>query len=91
VGGLVDSEDRAGSECDQELERCADAPTIVSVVGENSVDDLLTRTEDRAKMPRASDAEVRRAQERLRVVEQNISHFKFLRAALQTRFPDTKI
>jgi len=30
-------------------------------------------------------------QERLRVVEQNISHFKFLRAALQTRFPDTKI
>jgi hypothetical protein len=25
------------------------------------------------------------------VIEQNISHFKFLRAALQTRFPDCKM
>ena len=42
-------------------------------------------------MPTEQDTEIRREQERLRVVEQNISHFKFLRTALQTRFPDTKI
>jgi hypothetical protein len=62
----------------------------VGIVG-HDVDDSPTRIEDRPKMPKESDAEIRRAQERVRVVEQNISHFKFLKAALQTRFPDTRI
>jgi hypothetical protein len=59
-----------------------------AIVGGNDTDDYLTRTEDRSNMLSSSDAEIRRGQERLRIIEQNISHFKFLRTALQTRFPD---
>jgi hypothetical protein len=38
-----------------------------------------------------SDSEIKRGQERLKVLDQNIVHFKFLKTALQTRFPDAKI
>ena len=62
-----------------------------AIVGGNDIDDYVTRDEDRAKMLRDSDAEIRRGEERLKVIEQNIAHFKFLRSALQTRFPDSKI
>jgi hypothetical protein len=65
--------------------------SVAAIVGGNDVDDCLTRTEDRSQMLRDSDTEIRRGQDRLRVIEQNISHFKFLRTALQTRFPDCKI
>jgi hypothetical protein len=65
--------------------------SVAAIVGGNDIDDYLTRTEDRSQMLRESDAEIRRGQNRLRVIEQNISHFKFLRAALQTRFPDCKM
>src|ERR1700757_3737322 len=65
--------------------------SVAAIVGGNDIDDYLTRTEDRSQMLRESDAEIRRGQDRLRVIEQNISHYKFLRAALQTRFPDCKI
>jgi hypothetical protein len=62
-----------------------------AILGGNDIDDYLTRTEDRAKMLRVSDAEIRRGEERLKAIEQNISHFQFLKAALQSRFPDSKI
>ena len=62
-----------------------------AIVGGNDIDDYVTRDEDRAKMLRDSDAEIRRGEERLKVIEQNISHFKFLKAELQARFPDSKI
>lgn len=65
--------------------------SVAAIVGGNDIDDFLTRTEDRSEMLNESDAEIRRGQERLRVIEQNITHFKFLRAALQTRFPDCKM
>ena len=42
-------------------------------------------------MLKESDIEIRRAKERLKVVQQNILHFRFLRTVLQTRFPDTRI
>lgn len=71
--------------------RVDDVLSLAAVVGGNDIEDYLTRTEDRSKMLKDSDAEIRRGQERLRVIEQNISHFKFLRAALQTRFPDFKL
>ena len=64
---------------------------VAAIVGGNDIDDYLTRTEDRSEMLTESDAEIRRGQERLRVIEQNITHFKFLRTALQTRFPDCKL
>jgi hypothetical protein len=65
--------------------------SVAAIVGGNDIDDYLTRTEARSQMLKESDAEIRRGQNRLRVIEQNISHFKFLRAALQTRFPDCKM
>jgi hypothetical protein len=65
--------------------------SIAAVVGGNDIDDYLTRTEDRSQMLRESDAEIRRGQERLGVIDQNISHFRFLRTELQSRFPDCKI
>ena len=62
-----------------------------AIVGGNDIDDYVTRDEDRATMLRDSDAEIRRGEERLKVIEQNIAHFQFLKSALQTRFPDSKI
>jgi hypothetical protein len=62
-----------------------------AIVGGNDTEDYLTRTEDRSKMLSDSDAEIRRGQARLAAIERNISHFKFLRAALQSRFPDVKM
>jgi hypothetical protein len=64
---------------------------VAAIVGGNDIDDYLTRSEDRSEMLTESDAEIRRGQERLSVIEQNITHFKFLRTALQTRFPDCRI
>ena len=61
-----------------------------AIVGGNDTEDYLTRTDDRSKMLSDSDAEIRRGQARLATIEQNISHFKFLRTALQTRFPDAR-
>jgi hypothetical protein len=71
--------------------RVDDVLSLAAVVGGNDIEDYLTRSEDHSKMLKDSDAEIQRGQERLRVIEQNISHFKFLRAALQTRFPDFKL
>jgi hypothetical protein len=68
--------------------RIEDVLSRAAIVGGNDTDDYLTRTEDRSEMLRDSDVEIRRGGERLKAIEQNISHFKFLRAALQTRFPD---
>ncbi len=70
--------------------RIDDVISHAAIVGGNDTDDYLTRTEDRSKMLKDSDAEIRRGQERLAVLEQNISHFKFLKTALQTRFPDAR-
>jgi hypothetical protein len=58
-----------------------------AIAGGNDIDDYLTRTEDRSSMLKDSDNEIRRGQERLGIIEQNISHFKFLKTALRTRFP----
>ena len=68
--------------------RIDDVISRAAIIGGNDIDDYLTRTEDRSNMLSNSDAEIRRGQERLRIIEQNISHFKFLKTALQTRFPD---
>lgn len=68
--------------------RINDVIARAAIVGGNDSDDYLTRTDERSAMLKDSDAEIRRGQERLRVIEQNISHFKFLRTALRTRFPD---
>jgi hypothetical protein len=62
-----------------------------AIAGGNDIDDYLTRTEERTKMLKDSDNEIRRGQERLIIIEQNISHFKFLKITLQTCFPNISL
>jgi hypothetical protein len=71
--------------------RIDDVLSRAAIVGGNDIDDYLTRTDDRSTMLSNSDAEIKRGQERLKVLDENIVHFKFLKAALQTRFPDLRI
>jgi hypothetical protein len=71
--------------------RIDDVLSLAAIVAGNDIDDYLTRTEDRSTMLNDSDSEIKRGQERLKVLDQNIVHFKFLKTALQTRFPDAKI
>jgi hypothetical protein len=71
--------------------RMDDVISRAAIVGGNEADDYLTRTDDRTKMLKESDADIQRAEARLRVIEQNILHFRFLKTALQARFPDAKI
>jgi hypothetical protein len=71
--------------------RIDDVLSRAAIVGGNDIDDYLTRTEDRSTMLSNSDAEITRGEERLKVLDQNIVHVKFLKTALRTRFPDLKI
>lgn len=67
--------------------RLDDVVSRAAVVGGNDTDEYLTRSEDRSEMLRASDADMKNGQERLSTIEKNISHFRFLKTALQSRFP----
>jgi hypothetical protein len=71
--------------------RIDDVLSRAAIVGGNDIDDYLTRTEDRSTMLGNLDAEIRRGEERLKVLDQYIVHVKFLKTALRTRFPDLKI
>ena len=71
--------------------RIDDVLSRAAIVGGNDIDDYLTRTEDRSTMLSNSDTEIGRGEERLKVLDQNIVHVKFLKTALQTRFPNLKI
>jgi hypothetical protein len=71
--------------------RIDDVLSRAAIVGGNDIDDYLTRTEDRSTMLSNSDAEIARGEERMKVLDQNIVHVKFLKTALRTRFPDLKI
>jgi len=39
---------------------------------------------------RPSDGEIARGQARLKTLDEHLSHFRFLMAALQMRFPDSR-
>ncbi len=69
--------------------RMDEVTSRAAVVGGNDADEFLTRTEDRTDMLRKSDDELKRGQERLSAIETNISHFRFLKAVLRSRFPDS--
>jgi hypothetical protein len=62
--------------------------SIAAIVGGNEIDEYLTRDEGRSNILLASDSEIKRGQARLESLGQNLSHFKFLKAALRSRFPD---
>jgi hypothetical protein len=62
-----------------------------AIVAGNDIDEYLTRTEDRSALLSNSDAEIRRGEERLKALDEYIAHVKFLKVALQTRFPDLRL
>jgi hypothetical protein len=71
--------------------RIEDVIARAAIVGGNESDEHLERTKDRSEMLRDSDAEIRRGENRLATLDENIGHFKFLKAALRSRFPDLKL
>jgi hypothetical protein len=70
--------------------RLDEVTSHAAIVAGNDLDDYLTRTADRSQMLDISDVEMQRSEARLKMIDQNISHFKFLKTAVYTRFPDTK-
>ena len=70
--------------------RLDDVIARAAIVGGNDLDDFLTRDQARATLLAASDSEIARGQARLKTLDEQLSHFRFLKAALQTRFPDFK-
>ena len=70
--------------------RLDDVIARAAIVGGNDLDDFLTRDEARSTLLAASDGEIARGQARLKMLDEQLSHFRFLKAALQTRFPDFK-
>jgi hypothetical protein len=71
--------------------RMDDVIARAAVAGGNDTDEHMTRSDDLAEMLRNSDTEIKRGQERLSTIEKNISHFRFLKTALQSRFPGSKL
>jgi hypothetical protein len=68
--------------------RIDDVLARAAIAAGNEVDEYLSRSPEDNKMLGASEDEIRRGQKRLAALDQNIAHFKFLKTALQTRFPD---
>jgi len=68
--------------------RLDDVIARAAIVGGNDLDDFLTRDEARSTLLAASDGEIGRGQLRLKTLDEQLSHFKYLKAALQARFPD---
>jgi len=82
--------ERAENERSGLKKRMDDVIARAAVAGGNDTDEYLTRSDDLTEMLRNSDAEIKRGQERLITIENNISHFRFFKTALQSRFPDSK-
>ena len=70
--------------------RLDDVIARAAIVGGNDLDDFLTRDEARSSLLAASDDEIARGQARLKTLDEQLSHFRFLKVALQSRFPDFK-
>ena len=68
--------------------RLDDVIARAAIVGGNDLDDCLTRDEARSTLLAASDGEIARGQARLKTLDEQLAHFRFLKTALQTRFPD---
>ncbi len=69
-------------------QRIDDVLARAAIAAGNEVDEYLSRSPEDNKLLGASEDEIRRGQKRLAALDQNIAHFKFLKTALQTRFPD---
>jgi len=73
------------------LKRRLDAVIMrAAVIGGNDIDETLTRDAADAAVLTASDAEIARAEARLKMLEKQLSNFKTLVATLHSLFPDFK-
>jgi hypothetical protein len=92
VADAIDSVlEKAAAEREGLKSRLDDVTARAALVGGNDVDDYLTRSKDRSEMLKNADAEIKRGQQRLNTIEENIAHFRFLKTALRSRFPDRGI
>lgn len=60
---------------------------LASTVGGNDIEDHIERDRARSRFLKDSDVEIARGQERLQLLNEDLDHFKFLKAVLKTRFP----
>jgi len=66
--------------------RINDVIARAAIVAGNELDEHLTRDEARSNMLSVSEDEMKGAHDRLKTLAENLSHFRFLRAALHSRF-----
>lgn len=71
-------------------ERVDDVLARAAVTMGNNSDEYHTRHTDDDRFQSAMNNEIANGQVRLRQLETTIGHFKFLKSALMTRFPDFK-
>jgi hypothetical protein len=88
ASAINDALERAVAERDGLGRRVDDVLARAAIAVGNGVDEYLDRNDEDNKMLGASEDEIRRGEKRLAALDQNIAHFKFLKTALQTRFPD---
>jgi hypothetical protein len=69
-------------------QRIDDVRARAAIAAGNEVDEYLDRDDEDNKPLGASEDEICRGERRLAALDQNIVHFKFLKTALQSRFPD---
>lgn len=72
------------------IRRLDDVSARAAVSVGNGTDEYLTREALDNRLLGQLEAEILNGQRRLEQLTHNIAHFKFLRAALMTRFPDFK-
>jgi hypothetical protein len=91
VGQVSNALDHAAREIEAQrdgLRRRLDAViTRAAVIGGNDIEASSTRDEADAAALAASDIEIARAEARLKILEEQLSHFIFLEDALHSRFP----
>ena len=98
IGALVDQVGSTLERAAQEIEaqrdglrrRLDSVITRAAVIGGNDIDDSITRDKIDAAVLAASDVEIGRAESRLRILEEQLSHFNYLKAALYSRLPTAK-
>lgn len=69
-------------------QRLTDVLARAALTVGNDADEYIDREPENNELQSALSAEIANAERRLRELEDSIGHFKFLRAALATRFPD---
>lgn len=94
VGSILTAIESALSAAEREQTglsgRVDDVLARAAVTIGNGTDEYLERDDRDSRHQDLFDAEIRNGQRRLKELSAEISHFKFLKAAVQSRFPDQK-